>query len=400
MYSKKKTLQAALVLLLLAAILALFHWYSAQNSKRIENQNLNYASDAARRTARHVEDEFQNALNRVSTYAYFLSEGLSEPKVSAGMLKDMEANSLFDVFRYVDAEGINLTSDGKTSNALDRDYYLNGMKGESGISVVLHSRITDNTMVSFYAPVYFRKQVIGVLRGAYWADKYLQDILSTSCFGEHADVFLCAQDGTVIAASKAQICGENLLEVLQKSGRIDPDSQKKAEKMFQKGDEGAFLCGSESDADNICVLQLPEYNYVLVQIFPKSISQNMLRSANRTGFILDVLLVLVFACYIIALLFHSRHEKAVLQQKNQEMGYVIAGVNTLFSRFVMVDFSSGTYRYLAGTRPERADFAASGSYEDFVTYLCSFLIEESDRELFAERFRRDAVIGEIGRAHV
>ncbi len=399
MYRKKKTLQAALVLILLAAILALFHWYSAQNSKRIENQNLNYALDCARRTARHVEGEFENALNRVSTYAHFLSQSLSDPTVTATMLQDMEKNSLFDVFRYVNAEGINLTSDGKTSDASDRDYYLNGMNGESGISLVLHSRITDNTMVGFYTPVYFRDQIIGVLRGAYWADKYLQDILSTSCFGENADVFLCAQDGTVIASSNDQIYGQNFLEIMSGSGMIDTASQEKAAGMLQNGEEGAFICSSDSQAGNVCVLHLPEYQYVLVQIFPKSISQHMLRGANRTGLILDGFLVALFFCYIVALLLQSRHEKKLLEQKNKEMGYVIAGVNTLFSRFVMVDFSSDTYRYLAGTRPERPDFADKGRYEDFISYLCTFLIEDSDRELFAERFHKEAVIEALGESN-
>ena len=36
------------------------------------------------------------------------------------------------------------------------------------------------------------------------------------------------------------------------------------------------------------------------------------------------------------------------------MGHVIHGVNTLFTRYVMVDFEKDSYAYLTGTIPQRA----------------------------------------------
>ena len=42
------------ILFLMAAIIILFWWYTVQNSKRIEKQNLNYAEDSAQQTARSI----------------------------------------------------------------------------------------------------------------------------------------------------------------------------------------------------------------------------------------------------------------------------------------------------------------------------------------------------------
>ena len=92
MLEHQKTLQGMNILVLLLAIIMLFYWYSTENSKRIEKQNLNYAMDAARQTVVHIDIEFNNALNRVSTYSYFLGQSLSDSDVTAEMLEGMEAD--------------------------------------------------------------------------------------------------------------------------------------------------------------------------------------------------------------------------------------------------------------------------------------------------------------------
>ena len=99
---------------------------------------------------------------RIGTYAYFLSESLQKPEVTLQMLCDMAENSIFDYFRYTDADGLNYAADGQTSDATDRDYYINGMQGKKGISVILESRITNETMVGFYAPIHYKDEIIGV----------------------------------------------------------------------------------------------------------------------------------------------------------------------------------------------------------------------------------------------
>ena len=64
--------QIVYVVILLAAVIALFQWYSVQNRKRISEQNKNYAADSARQMAVRINDELKNALNLIDTYTYFL----------------------------------------------------------------------------------------------------------------------------------------------------------------------------------------------------------------------------------------------------------------------------------------------------------------------------------------
>lgn len=395
--TKKTWKNIMYVFLLLAAVCILFRWYSLANSRRIENQNLNYAMDSARQTARRIEGEFKNALLRIRNYVYFLDIGLDEPNITAQMLKEMEKNSTFDSIRFISADGISLTSDGTTSPCDDRAYYINGMKGESGSEAVFASRITNKTMMDFYSPVHYNGEIFGMLLGVYFAEDYLQNMLSTSYFGETADVFLCTWDGRTIASSGAKVYEKPLLDTLLEEGVIDTETAQGAWKIFQQEEgEGSFICSSKCTTDNLCVVNIPNSEYVLVQTFPQQITRKMIHNANQAGIILQIILIGLFICYILILLFQAGREKKLLEKENQEMGYVINGVGTLFSRFILADFKEGTYSYLTGTKPEQEDFSVSGKYKDFAVYLSSFLVQEDERQKFLEQLDKDVIIKELG----
>ncbi len=393
MKQRKKLLQSLIyVLVLLAAIIMLFQWYTVQNSRRMEEQNKRYATDSAEQTGEQINVELENGLNIINTYTFFIGESLTRPEVTDQMLKEIESNSLFDTVVFTGKDGINHASDGRTSDGADHDYYLNGMKGESGISVVFDSQFFNETMLCFYAPVRFKGEIVGVLRGAYLAEEYLKSMLATTYFGQEASVHLCMRDGTVVACSDAKAHQGDLLDMLVENGIIDGETAQKSRKIFDNGGKGSFICSSDSKTDNICLIDLPENEFILVQTFPKSVTQAMIREENLVGIQLEIMLLILFAIYILTLIVRTRRERKRLKEENLQMSYIISGVNTLFSRFVMVDFETGTYQYLAGTSPEKNDIPINGEYKDLVPYLSSWVKEEDERREFASQISMEAVI--------
>ena len=388
------------VFLLLAAVILLFWWYATTNSQRIEASSLNYAMDSARQTALRVSGELINGRRRVHNYAYLLSTTLNEPSISTETLLELENNSDFDALHFTNSSGINLASNGATSNSQDRSYFESAMQGESGSTVLFDSRITNETMIVFHAPLYYEGEIFGALLGLYFAEDYLQEILTTSYFGETADVFLCTQDGRVVASSKPADWGEQqLLDVLVETGVVDAQTAASAWEIFQSGSgQGGFICAPGSLTDNLCVLYVPDSEYLLVQAYPKSVTQAMIQDANQTGMVLQVMLIALFVVYILALLVRGQRVRRRLERENREMGYVINGVSTLFTRFILADLEEGSYCYLAGTTPERDQLASSGQYEDFTTYLLSFLVDEEERRRFQALMDRDSVSRELGAA--
>ena len=390
---KKATLQKIIyVVLLIVAIFILFRWYTTQNRIRMEDRNRDYAADSARQTAVRVDEELNNALDLINTYTYFLSESLTQPEVTVQMLNDMQENALFDVLVFTDRNGINHSSDGRTSLGVDEDYYSHGIQGESGIDVIFDSSFYDETMLCFYAPVRCQGEIIGVLRGAYLAEEYLKDMLTTTYFGEKAAVHLCIPDGRILACSDAKSHDGNLIETLVEMEMIDEATAGHVNSVFRNGGEGAFVCGAGSKTDNICVRYLSDNRFILVQTFPKSVTERMVKIENIVGIQLEAILVSIFIVYIIALLISAGREKKRLEKENREMGYIISGVNTLFSRFVLIDLETDTYHYLADTKPEEDTLPADGSYQELKDYLYSILLEDDERQEFSRLLEHDAIV--------
>ncbi len=392
MKQKKYMQKIIYVILLLAAIMILFQWYTTQNRIRVEDQNKNYASDSARQMADHIDEKLNNALDLINTYTFFLGNSLTEPEITNQMLQEIKDNLLFDTLVYTDSEGINHVSDGQTSDAFGRDYYIRGMQGESGISVVFDSAFYNNTMLCFYAPVRYKGEIIGVMRGAYLAEEYLKDMLNTTYFGEKASVHLCMSDGGIIACSDTKEHNGKIVDMLLETGMIDEDTAEQVNLVFENGGEGVFVCAPGSKTDNICVRYLPENEFVLVQTFPKNVTENMIKELNFVGIRLETMLIGLFVVYIILMLVNAGREKKLLERENREMGYIIKGVNILFTRFVMADFETDTYQYLAGTKPEDNSFAERGSYQDLSDYICGTLIDEDERLNFARLLKKDSII--------
>ncbi len=398
MRTAKRTWQNVLyILILIAAMCLLFSWYSATNSRSIENRSLNYAMDSARQAAHSIDNELTNGLRRVRNYAYLMSMTLDESDISAEMLRDMEENSDFDAISFTNTQGVNLASDGETTDSGGGEYFASGMMGESGGTVVFDSRATNQVMMVFYAPLERDGEMFGILLGLYFAEDYLSQMLETSYFGETATVFLCTTEGRIIASSDSKSYDSRPLpDMLLEEGVIDAETAAGAWEVLRRGTgEKGFICAPGSLTDNLCVLHVPNSNYVLIQTFPKSVTQAMISDANHTGMMLQTLLIALFAVYILVLLLRSGSERRRLRLENMEMGYVISGVSTLFARFILADIEKGTYSYLAGTAPERSNMAASGQYEDFAEYLCSFLEEESERSKFAKRLERDTLAAKL-----
>ena len=399
--AKKTWKNVGYVLVILILVILLFQWYSRTNKERITTQNLNYAMDSAHQTAGRIEGELWNAAQRVRTYSYIVNILLrtSDTGITPDILKNAENTSVFDAVQYINADGISLASDGKKIDVSDRSYFKAGMNGETGSELVRDFRFNNEAMMAFYTPLTKDGETVGVLLGVFHAKEYLKEILVTSYFGEEANVFLCSSDGMVISATNGRSYDKPLPDVFREHELIDDKALNEMRDIVSlKNGEKAFSCSNKNKdrmTDNICVVNIPDTEYVLIQTFPLSVTQNMISNANRAGMILQVSLVGLFVLYILLIVIQSRRETRRLEKENTDMGYVTGGTNALFNRFILADFEKDTYRYLLGTSPSDKTFPMSGKYEDLVAYRCSNMVDEEDRKAFPKYFAPETIIAEL-----
>lgn len=132
-----KVFEIIFYMLFVSLIILLFYRFTVQNSIRIQEQNKVYAADSARQIAEQIDDQITNASELIHTYTFFLEKAIDKPDVPTFLLAQLEKNSPFDGITFTNTEGINFSPDGQTLNSRDREYYIQGMQGKSGITTIM-----------------------------------------------------------------------------------------------------------------------------------------------------------------------------------------------------------------------------------------------------------------------
>lgn len=157
----------------------------------------------------------REGLESIKVMAHWFGESMDSPEVTCADLQELTDSSPFDYVRFADKNGVNLAADGRKNDATDREYFIEGMSGKSGISITFVSRITSETLVNFYTPLEYDGEIIGVLRGVYLADNQMKKHLEASFFGVNAHTFLCTSDGELISCDYDGEVSGNVIESLQ-----------------------------------------------------------------------------------------------------------------------------------------------------------------------------------------
>ena len=212
---------------ILAFIVLSFFTFTRSNRRRIVQQNNSLIQDATEQKAARLDELLDSSQRGAEMMASLNGQVTAGREVDADLLRDMEDRTPVDYVEFISADGTDLNSEGRTADLSDRDYFLEGMKGNSGRSVIYNSRITNETLVTFYAPFYREGRIEGVL-SCILRGQTILDILSSDYYGVQGNAYLLARDGRVIL-STVENAPENLLASLRENGRVPEKDLEKLE---------------------------------------------------------------------------------------------------------------------------------------------------------------------------
>ena len=361
-------------------VILLFFLFSTQNRKRIFRQNENYVQDSTEQTAAQLDEMLSRALDDIEMMSCLFGKTLESTQVTVQDLQELTALSDFDYVRYTDADGVNMAADGRTSISTDREYFLEGMEGKTGMSVTPSSRITNETLVNFYTPLRWNGEVIGVLRGVYLANDRMREILKSSFFGVDSASFLCDARGTLIASNQeAETLAKTMKDALANDEYGRKNGGEKIAEALKTGQSTGFTFRIDRQIGNGYVSRLESNNWFLIQTFPAQVTGSMSQEAIRAGIFLEVSLIILFLISLIIIIMRNRQQNRRLLEENRDMNYVIQSIPKLYDRFVQLDLDTGSYRYMLGKSPSLGKIPDAGSYPVFEKYMEETASEDEEK---------------------
>ena len=369
-------------------IMCAFLVFTKENERRILEQNMEYIQDSTIQIGERIDHAILDGYDNIRILSAFLSESLDQPEVDVRLVRGLIEDSVFDFIEFVDRDGMDHNITGGVSDARDRQYYLDGMKGNDGLEVIFDSRATHETLLMFYSPVTFEGEIVGVLIGVYQADNKLAKMLAASYFGEPADLYLCMPEGRVVASDQPLDTNEELYiaDLVQDDGALA--------QTMQNGDTLPFT--PENQKAGGCMVKMQETGWLLVQIFPEAANVTMVHDANRAGIRFEIMLLLIFSAVLVLLIhFHRKERKNIVEVAEERGEYknaVLADAIIVFEANLTKNLmQEGIWKNRGGDGVPLGEVLGMELPCDYDTYIVRWAntyVDEGSRDLFLENTNR------------
>jgi len=388
------------VFLLLCGIILSFVYFYRSNVTRITHQNETYIADIATQRSQLVSDLFEENLAYIESAATVLETAFQNDAVDSAklnveaedqidpaevdkvgqILRINEERFVFNHLRFIDLRGRDYTTGEMViaANVAEREYFREGIRGETGITYILDSKVTSERQIGFYSPLNQNGEIVGLAVGFYGED-FINSLLEVSVFGHDCDVLLCAQDGTIIYNTDPTVEARNFLDGLSLFSFSQEKDERNVREAFARRNNTlySYLVDGRNTVGIVSYIS-GDSDFFMVLNFPVEAYQSMIRNASINGVILLVFLIALFLAAGIFYFIRFLLQKKRLLEETKNSNDIHFAMSRLFENFVIVDAKKRTYHYIEGM-PDVGHIPNDGAYDLFADDLLKRFPNEKER---------------------
>lgn len=368
-------------LVALALVIIAFFLFITMNNERISEQNAKYLQGSTEQSARRINEWMTDSQTEVKLLASMYESTLgSVEDIDVDSIKQLADYTKFDYTTISLASGRTFDNTGKEGDASDREYYLQGMEGASGVCATDHSLFYNDLSVIFYTPLYFQGEVVGVISGAY-REGSMEEFLRTYIFDEQTNTYLVERDGAVVAHSSTTYSNNvrNAADLYLEGEGSGNISRTELEEAFRNGTSVTFTYQGDSGSGTAYVMQVANYDWMLMRTFPASITDAMQARANLAGLVLVALVGGALALVAGFLLVQTMRQRSKLISESEHVTSIVNSSLALFQRFAVIDLEKNTYEYLKD-EGIKDDLPRNGEYHMFRYYWETRFCDDGERD--------------------
>ncbi|TCK93250.1 methyl-accepting chemotaxis sensory transducer with Cache sensor [Natranaerovirga hydrolytica] len=225
----KLILSFSIFILVISGIFGTLALYTTSVGIREEVENaLTVLSEEGSKLVRSELSTYQSILETVASRDEIIS--MDWEVQQEALIDAFNKQSNFLTFGVVYPDGTTRYYDGDTAQLGDRDYVRKAFDGESNVSNVLISRVTNGPVVMVAVPIKDNNKVVGVLiaRGE---GEFLSNITNAIAFGEKGYTFVINDEGTVMSHPQSEQVLSQFNPIIEAQENSEYDTQAK---IFQK----------------------------------------------------------------------------------------------------------------------------------------------------------------------
>lgn len=372
------------LIITMASLVAAFFMFTLRNKSSITTRNKEYLKESTTSLQQRLNVKFESSLHNISSIAYLFGESISSVEESKSLIKDIENQTEFNYVRFITKEGDDITSEGEAPNVnlSDRDYFIDGMKGNKGITLVEKSRVNGQRQIGFYAPVYSSSNIEGILIGFYLESSLSSDLYNTF-YGKQSSVFIIDSNKKIVTSSMNKE-SSSILEgsedkysfnsILNSYYFNDKNKDIFESSIANKG-EGLFQINTKKGKTYgyITRLSFDFIDWYIVQTYPYEATQILFSIATDSGLSLEVAILVITALYVTYIVVMQVLKNKRIAQENRIATYVTSAARDIFKTMFFVDLEQDRCEDLSINKHTHQKI---GTLNELKEYVISEVINE------------------------
>lgn len=373
------TILTVVVFIIVMAVM--FFYTQFQNAQLVKQVEYNISRSTAEVTD-NMDTSIGFALSSIKVAADDLSHSynlekdiLENPNEIISVLIE---NTPFNSIEYISPDGMNMTSAGDYFDASDREYYVEGIKGNSGIWINYSPKYSKETLVNFYTPVYYDDKIIGVITGTIGGNTIIDEMFLDALYDQTFAGMVVSEDDRIIASTYPFELGMYLDENTMEVGANDKASFVNA---LEKADGSVFIMSGKR-ADSIgCISTIDTTGWKVIQILPgKSVHQVLLDSNIATYIVIAIVLICTIALFIEIIKQSNKMFKMDVAEANRDRDdqiEILKSMADAYHSMHLININEDTFvEYSAKGGAAMAVSLNQGASDSFKTIMKSTIVPE------------------------
>ncbi len=209
----------------------------------------------------------------------------------------------------------------------------------------------------------------------------MEEFLRTYIFDEQTNTYLVERDGAVVAHSSTTYSNNvrNAVDLYLEEDGSGNISRTELEEAFRNGTSVTFTYQGDSGSGTAYVMQVANYDWMLMRTFPASITDAMQARANLAGLVLVALVGGALALLAGFLLVQTMRQRSKLISESEHVTSIVNSSLALFQRFAVIDLEKNTYEYLKD-EGIKDDLPRNGEYHMFRYYWETRFCDDGERD--------------------
>ncbi len=283
------------------------------NAEQVTNQMAEYIAENISNEIGYGESSI--GLSAVTIAQTMTSDVLEKP---AEVITPMVENTPFANIEYIRADGMNVMNIGEPFDASDRTYYIEGIKGNTGIWNNYHPKTSKETLINFYTPLVYNEKITGVITGYIEANTQIAPLFETKLYGQDIYGLVVDENNMVICSTfDSDYVPDLTLDMFMDRFNVTVEEKLKIQDVINNATEVAASYKEGKGAGRICVTTIPDTEWKVAIIVPAASFDAIVSENTKNSVIAIVVICILLFSYAGSVLYRNVIRRRKIAKENR-----------------------------------------------------------------------------------